>query len=157
MRGRRPEPPWMHIKRIPYNRGAAAFRDALLEREEFESNSMHAHPVRRGGRPGSLYPEDSDYLISSYGTPIAWHSKSKGWCCPKVTYSQTTGRQQSIIREAIALMGYRPCHPRICPARTGELRECTCGSSPFDMVYLEPGHENTELPEGGRKEWRIAA
>lgn len=42
-----------------------------------------------------------DYIIYSYGTPIAWHG-AFGWSLPAIKYSQTTSRHQSIVRSAIA-------------------------------------------------------
>jgi hypothetical protein len=45
--------------------------------------------------------EEPDYIIYSYGTPIAWHGKF-GWTLPAIKYSSTTSRHQSIVRGAIA-------------------------------------------------------
>ena len=48
-----------------------------------------------------LQQDEPDYIIYSYGTPIAWHGKF-GWSLPAIKYSQTTSRHQSIVRGAIA-------------------------------------------------------
>lgn len=72
----------------------------------------------RGGAPGS-WPEhgrlpaghkaalvDSvaagtvDYVVWSYGTPIAWHRTDTGWTIPDVRYSATTSRHQGEVRRA---------------------------------------------------------
>jgi hypothetical protein len=45
--------------------------------------------------------QEVDYIVYSYGTPIAWHGKF-GWHLPAIKYSQTTSRHQSIVRSAIA-------------------------------------------------------
>lgn len=41
-----------------------------------------------------------DYIVWSYRTPIAWHSRN-GWTMPHETYSVTTSKQQGRIRTAI--------------------------------------------------------
>lgn len=48
-----------------------------------------------------LQLDEPDYIVYSYGTPIAWHGKF-GWSLPAIKYSQTTSRHQSIVRSAIA-------------------------------------------------------
>ena len=48
-----------------------------------------------------LQLDEIDYVIYSYGTPIAWHGKF-GWSVPAIKYSSTTSRHQSIVRSAIA-------------------------------------------------------
>jgi hypothetical protein len=45
--------------------------------------------------------DEPDYIIYSYGTPIAWHGKF-GWSVPAIKYSSTTSRHQSIVRGALA-------------------------------------------------------
>jgi hypothetical protein len=45
--------------------------------------------------------DEPNYVVYSYGTPIAWHGKF-GWHLPAIKYSQTTSRHQSIVRGAIA-------------------------------------------------------
>ena len=65
-------------------------------------------PVGKGRLPKEF--EDSlneaDYVVYSYGTPIAWHVPAQGtlrarWIEPNVKYSQTTTAHQS--RLSIAL------------------------------------------------------
>lgn len=41
------------------------------------------------------------YVVFSYDTPIAWHAPTVGWVIPKIKYSQTTGRHQSRVSEAM--------------------------------------------------------
>lgn len=48
-----------------------------------------------------LQQDEPDYIIYSYGTPIAWHGKF-GWHLPAIKYSQITSRHQSLVRGAIA-------------------------------------------------------
>jgi restriction endonuclease S subunit len=42
-----------------------------------------------------------DYIVYSYGTPIAWHSNS-GWFMPNCKYSVTTSKHQNYVRRAVA-------------------------------------------------------
>jgi len=44
---------------------------------------------------------DMDYVIVSYGTPIAWRTPS-GWYTVEQRFSVTTSRHQSQVRQAIA-------------------------------------------------------
>lgn len=39
-----------------------------------------------------------DYCVFSYATPIAWHTKSRGWVVIETKFSSTTGRHQSVTR-----------------------------------------------------------
>lgn len=45
--------------------------------------------------------EQPDYVVFSYGTPIAWHSEKDGWTKPPLKYSITTTRHQSLVFTAI--------------------------------------------------------
>jgi len=45
-----------------------------------------------------------DYVIYSYGTPIAWHDKEAGWVEPDVKYSPTTSQHQGSVRTAISVL-----------------------------------------------------
>ncbi len=47
-----------------------------------------------------LATEFPDYIVYSYGTPIAWHGKF-GWTIPNVKYSVTTSKHQGYVRRAI--------------------------------------------------------
>jgi hypothetical protein len=42
-----------------------------------------------------------DYVVYSYGTPIAWHDVNRGWVMPAVKYSVTTSKAQSRIAPAV--------------------------------------------------------
>jgi hypothetical protein len=42
-----------------------------------------------------------DYVVSSYSTPIAWHSEEHGWHMPETKYSSTTSRHQSLVRRSV--------------------------------------------------------
>jgi len=44
-----------------------------------------------------------DYVVYSYGTPIAWHSVNDGWNIPPIKYSRTTSRHQSTVRRGATL------------------------------------------------------
>ena len=89
-------------------------RSAIANREEFTSSA-----AIRGSRPiGTRFmstgylprefvneireSDGIDYVVWSYGTPIAWHHSFKGWTIPEVKYSATTSRHQSIVRYALA-------------------------------------------------------
>lgn len=43
-----------------------------------------------------------DFIVYSYGTPIAWHRTDTGWTVPDVRYSVTTSRHQGVVRGAVA-------------------------------------------------------
>jgi hypothetical protein len=45
--------------------------------------------------------DQPDYIVYSYGTPIAWHSNS-GWFMPNCKYSVTTSKHQGYVRRAVA-------------------------------------------------------
>jgi hypothetical protein len=91
--------------------------DAIRAREDFTVNSMS------GTRIGARYPiqvgqlkdkspkdverltsavarGDVTYVVYSYGTPIAWVEKGKGYA-PDVKYSTTTSHHQTIARVAL--------------------------------------------------------
>ncbi len=40
---------------------------------------------------------DIDYIVYSYATPIAWHSRSNGWHKVSQKFSVTTSRHQSSL------------------------------------------------------------
>ena len=48
----------------------------------------------------------TDYHVMSYGTPIAVHHEG-GWIYPDVSHSPSTGRHQSIVRQAIGVKSER--------------------------------------------------
>jgi hypothetical protein len=45
--------------------------------------------------------DQPDFIVYSYGTPIAWHSNS-GWFMPNCKYSVTTSKHQNYVRTAVA-------------------------------------------------------
>jgi hypothetical protein len=45
-----------------------------------------------------------DYVVLSYGTPIAWHDTVTGWTVPEVKYSVTTSKHQGRIGAAISTL-----------------------------------------------------
>ena len=88
--------------------------DLIAARQPFTTSGS-----LRGGPPGN-WPEhgrlpadhstalmDSvvtgtvDYIVYSYGTPIAWHRTDTGWAVPDVRYSVTTSRHQGVVRLAV--------------------------------------------------------
>ena len=48
-----------------------------------------------------------DYIVFSYGTPIAYLIKRGEWVVPDAKYSVTTSKHQSTIRRALDLIGAR--------------------------------------------------
>lgn len=53
----------------------------------------------------AFYADDDagriDFVVWSYGTPIAWHTEN-GWTMPDRRYSATTSRHQSQVRRGIS-------------------------------------------------------
>jgi hypothetical protein len=45
--------------------------------------------------------DQPDFIVYSYGTPIAWHC-DKGWFIPDAKYSVTTSKHQGYVRRAVA-------------------------------------------------------
>lgn len=43
----------------------------------------------------------AEYVVYSYGTPIAWY-KSSEWVIPALRYSTTTSKHQNYVRRAVA-------------------------------------------------------
>jgi len=84
--------------------------DALLKYAPFHNSTLtvKGYPNTPGRYLFSSRLHDSyydhvrmaDYIILSYGTPIAWH-RTDGWFIPDETYSATTSKHQSYIRAAI--------------------------------------------------------
>lgn len=78
----------------------------------FKGNSMEAgDPETIVTTPGSMTYNHReafnsarakiDYLVTSYNTPIAWHTPADGWVVPNVYYSPTTSRQQNIVMRTV--------------------------------------------------------
>jgi hypothetical protein len=89
------------------NAGAVEY---IVHRQQFKANSMAGIYFNEGdylstGRLQSdlvalLHGHKPDFVIYSYGTPIAWHHAS-GWEIPAVRYSVTTSKHQGIVRRAV--------------------------------------------------------
>jgi hypothetical protein len=52
----------------------------------------------------ALHAGAIDYVVTSYGTPIAWHDTRFGWAMPDVRYSVTTSKAQGRIAPAVAAL-----------------------------------------------------
>ena len=86
---------------------------SIANREEFDGSSVSGRQVGDGdnliGRTGrmgrdlveQMRSESPNYVVHSYGTPIAWHG-NKGWTMPDTKYSVTTSKHQSYVRRAIS-------------------------------------------------------
>lgn len=97
------------MKRVS-NRSARA---SIERREEFQSHTGNfrgeAHEPGRyvytGHLSGRLRTTDTvgqaDYIVFSYSTPIGWHIPGEGWIIPPVSYSSSTGRHMSYVRQAV--------------------------------------------------------
>lgn len=84
-------------------------------RVPFQGSSMRGEeggPRSLGWLHGTQFAEqiralkNPDYTVMSYGTPIAVHHE-EGWHYPDVSHSPTTGRHQSIVRQAIGVKSAR--------------------------------------------------
>lgn len=109
-------------KHINLNEGWKPFSERLQQRQPFESAaSSRGFPVSDPQMPtqasywisffgwmpsddpnNNIGLEDRDYAVYSYRTLVAWHSRSTGWWCPKRSYSQSTSRLITLVREAIS-------------------------------------------------------
>jgi len=92
-------------------------RDAIhyiSTRQEFKASALsgvNANASGLQGAYGRLDPEEFarfknvetqvDYVVYSYGTPIAWHT-AEGWYVVKQKFSVTTSKHQNYVRRAIA-------------------------------------------------------
>ena len=84
--------------------------DLIAKCQPFKANSMAGVYFHEGdylptGRLDSwlvsnLIANKPDFIVYSYGTPIAWHHAG-GWEMPNVRYSVTTSKHQGIVRRAI--------------------------------------------------------
>lgn len=85
-------------------------------REEFKGSNMagvKGAPASHGWLSGTQFSKQiadvantTDYHVRSYGTPIAVHHEG-GWIYPDVSHSPSTGRHQSIVRQAIGVKSER--------------------------------------------------
>lgn len=92
-------------------------RDAIhyiATRQEFKASALsgvNANSSGLQGGYGRLDPEEFarfkevetqvDYVVYSYGTPIAWHTID-GWYVVEQKFSPTTSKHQTYVRRAIA-------------------------------------------------------
>lgn len=91
-----------------------AYADVLRRRADFNPESA-ALRGREGddvsyGRLPLEYRADvagAEYVVYSYGTPIAWTCDGAPWTVPAESYSLTTTRHQNVIRAALDVLdGY---------------------------------------------------
>ena len=82
---------------------------------ETGTHSFRARPeptYHTGRLPRELSPNlrnlETDFTVYSYNTPIAWRTTSGHWEVPNVSYSRTTHRHQSAIRNALSNTHYSP-------------------------------------------------
>jgi hypothetical protein len=86
-------------------------RDAIhyiATRQEFKASALSGNLDYSG--TGRLNDEEMailgkamgtlDYLVYSYGTPIAWHT-AEGWYVVEQKFSVTTSKHQNYVRRAI--------------------------------------------------------
>ncbi|MEV4642754.1 hypothetical protein AB0J80_35965 [Actinoplanes sp. NPDC049548] len=82
---------------IPTGQLPAEHADRLHELQaERADRYMGLGGVRDGVKDAPVY------VVSSYGTPIAWVTQGGDVVIPEVTYSPTTTRHQKIARRALA-------------------------------------------------------
>ena len=84
-------------------------------RVPFQGSSMRGAagaPSSHGWLSGTQFSQqiseakNPDYHVMSYNTPIAVHHEG-GWIYPDTSHSPTTGRHQSIVRQAIGVKSER--------------------------------------------------
>lgn len=83
----------------------------IRDRENFTTHGslwgnevVGAHSTLSIGRlPEQYRPcvENADYIVYSYGTPIAWHRPEIGWQMPNEKYSVTTSAHQGKVRTCL--------------------------------------------------------
>jgi hypothetical protein len=93
-------------------------RDAIhyiATRQEFKASALSGVNANTSGLQGAYgrldYEEFAkfknvetqvDYVVYSYGTPIAWHTQAYGWYVVEQKFSVTTSKHQNYVRRAIA-------------------------------------------------------
>ena len=88
-------------------------RDAehyITTRQEFKASALmgtfaHIGAGRLQGKELATYEADRvgiDFIVYSYGTPIAWHTLNFGWYVVEQKFSVTTSKHQNYVRRAIA-------------------------------------------------------
>jgi len=87
----------------------------IQSRVPFQGSSMRGEagaPSSHGWLSGTQFSDqikslkNPDYTVMSYNTPIAVHHE-EGWHYPDTSHSPTTGRHQSIVRQAIGVKSER--------------------------------------------------
>lgn len=80
----------------------------ISDRTEFNGHNFKGvwtnnHFMVTGSLPNAFYEhfKDSDYVVFSYATPIAWYKQSK-WFIPALKYSTTTSKHQSFVQRALS-------------------------------------------------------
>ena len=87
-------------------------RDAehyITTRQEFKASALmgtfaHIGAGRLQGKELATYEADRvgiDFIVYSYGTPIAWHTLNFGWYVVEQKFSVTTSKHQNYTRRAI--------------------------------------------------------
>jgi hypothetical protein len=86
------------------------------------------HYVYGGQLPRELESDvrQADYIVWSYGTPIAWHAGGR-WTVPNVRYSITTSRHQSTLY-MVSGGAYRPVAGQIARDGAGRVPSSTGGA-----------------------------
>ena len=88
-------------------------RDAIhyiATRQEFKASALmgtfaHTGAGRLQGKELATYDADKvgiDFIVYSYGTPIAWHTLNFGWYVVEQKFSVTTSKHQNYVRRAVA-------------------------------------------------------
>ena len=83
----------------------------IANRIAFKGNNLFGYlwPLCRDFTPAiGMLPADylndlqgAEYVVYSYGTPIAWF-KNGDWTVPAIKYSSTTSKHQNYVRRAVA-------------------------------------------------------
>lgn len=88
--------------RVPFSNATGSFRgqwgpsNPHSPHSRFTSNPAETEFYVAGKSWGS-----GMYVVFSYDTPIAWWTPTGLWTVPEIKYSQTTGRHQSRVRQAV--------------------------------------------------------
>ena len=88
-------------------------RDAIhyiATRQAFKASALSGSTYslgagRLGGKELATFQADVnavDFIVYSYGTPIAWHTLNFGWYVVEQTFSVTTSKHSNYVRRAIA-------------------------------------------------------
>lgn len=88
--------------------------DYIANRIAFKANNLYGYlwPLCGEFTPAiGMLPSDYldqlqgvEYIVYSYGTPIAWFKKGE-WTIPALKYSSTTSKHQNYVRRAVASYG----------------------------------------------------